>query len=58
LTKLLQDDPRPGHPLEISPPPTGPDRRTRVPGTRRLGVAHHSLVQRGSSPPSRCGRHH
>lgn len=53
LKQLLQDDPRPGHPLEISPPPTGPDRRTRVPGARRPGVAHHPLGQRGSGPSSR-----
>jgi hypothetical protein len=57
LKQLLQDDPRPGHPLEISPPPTGPGRRTRLPGTDRQGVAHHPLVRRGSGSPSRCGRH-
>ena len=56
LKKLLQDDPRQGHPLEISPPPTCPDRRTDVPGTRRQGVAHHPLVRRGSGSPSRRGR--
>ena len=58
LKQLLQDDPRPGHPLEISPPPTCPDRRTRLPGTRRSGTAHHPLGKRGSGSPSRCGQHH
>ncbi len=45
LKELLQDDARPGHPLEISPPPTGSGHRTRLPGTRRQGVAHHPLVR-------------
>src|SRR5437660_9030137 len=40
LSKLLLDEPRPGRPQEISPPPASPDRRTRLPGTRRQGVAH------------------
>jgi hypothetical protein len=55
LKRLLQDEPRPGHPLEISPPPAGSDRRTRLPGTRRQGVAHHPLVRCGSGSPSRRG---
>jgi hypothetical protein len=55
LKELLQDDPRQGHPLEISPPPAGSDRRTRLPGTRRQGVAHHPLVRCGSGSPSRRG---
>lgn len=45
LVKLLQDDARQGHPLEISPPPACSDRRTCLPGTRCQGVAHHPLVQ-------------
>jgi hypothetical protein len=56
LKQLLQDEPRRGHPLEISPPPTGSDRRARVPGTRRQRVAHHPLVRCGSGSPGRRGR--
>src|SRR5215207_1801500 len=33
LSKLLPDDPRPGRPLEISPPAACPDRPTGLPGT-------------------------
>jgi hypothetical protein len=58
LKQLLQDDPRQGHPLEIPPPPTGPDRRTRLPGARRPRSAHHPLGQQGLGSPSRCGRDH
>jgi hypothetical protein len=56
LTKLLLDDPRLGRPQEISPPPARPDRRTRLPGARRRGAAHHALDQRGPGPPGRRGR--
>jgi hypothetical protein len=45
LKRLLVDDPREGRPQEISPPPARPNRRTRLPGTHRGGVAHHPLVQ-------------
>jgi Winged helix-turn helix len=34
-----------GHPLGISPPPTGADRRPRLPGTARAGAASHPLDQ-------------
>jgi hypothetical protein len=51
VKNILTDDPRSGHPQEISPPPACPDRRVGMPGTGRQGVAHHPLVQRrlGSS---------
>jgi hypothetical protein len=44
LKGLLTDAPRPGHPQEISPPPAGTDRRTRLPGARRQGAAYYPLV--------------
>src|SRR5436305_972903 len=53
LKKLLLDDSRLGRPQEISPPAAGPDRRTRLPGARRRGAAHHALDQRGPGPPGR-----
>src|SRR4029079_14335260 len=57
LKQLLQDGSRQGHPPEISPPPAGPDRRTRLPGTDRQGVARHPLVQRGSGSSGGRGLH-
>lgn len=56
LTKLLRDDSRLGRPQEISPPAARPDRRTRLPGTRRRGAAHYALGQRGPGPPGDRGR--
>ena len=56
LKKLLLDDSRVGRPQEISPPAARPDRRTRLPGAGRRGVAHHTLDQRGPRPPGRRGR--
>jgi len=52
VRNILADDPRSGHPQEISPPPARPDRRVGLPGTARQGVAHHPLVQRGLGGPS------
>src|SRR5262245_657665 len=45
---LLLDEPRPGHPLEISPPATSPDRRTGLPGADCRGVAYHAQIGRAS----------
>jgi hypothetical protein len=53
LKRLLVDDPREGRPQEISPPAARPDRRTRLPGAHRRGVAHQPLVQRR---PGQSGR--
>jgi hypothetical protein len=57
LKELLLDEPRPGRPQEISPPPARPDRRTRVSGADRRGLAHHALEQRGPRSPG-GGRGH
>jgi len=43
--RLLLDEPKAGHPLEISPPAARPDRRVGLPGADRRGAAHHPLVQ-------------
>ncbi|MGE5754913.1 MAG: helix-turn-helix domain-containing protein [Planctomycetaceae bacterium] len=45
LAGLLAPPRRSGHPDRISPPPAGPDRRTRLLGTGRQRAAHHPLVQ-------------
>lgn len=52
VRNILADDPRSGHPQEISPPPARPDRRVGLPGTAGQGVAHHPLVQRSLGWPS------
>src|SRR5262245_30189293 len=44
LHGLLDTPQRPGRPIRISPPPAGPGRRARLPGTGRQGPAHHALV--------------
>src|SRR5436309_3426461 len=44
VRSILADEPRSGHPPEISPPSARPDRRAGVPVTARQGVAHHPLV--------------
>src|SRR6267154_3265871 len=51
LSKLLLDDPRPGRPLEISPPAEGTDRPVGLPGADRQGAARHPLGQPGPGTP-------
>ena len=57
LHGLLDAPLRPGRPIRISPPPTGPDRRTRLLGAGRQGFAHHPLVERGSGTAGGLRRH-
>ena len=56
LPGLLSHPERPGHPLGISPPAAGANRRTGLPGTGGQGPPHHSLVERGPGAPGRRRR--
>ncbi len=47
---------RPGHPLGISPPAAGANRRTGLLGTGGQGPPHHSLVERRPGAPGRRRR--
>ncbi|MBV8607371.1 MAG: helix-turn-helix domain-containing protein [Singulisphaera sp.] len=53
LPGLLAPPHRPGRPARISPPATGRDRPTGLPGTDRQGLAHHPLDQPRLGPPGR-----
>jgi hypothetical protein len=52
LEGVLAEVPRAGHPIEISPPATRPDRAIGVSGTDRQGTAHYPLEQSGLGPRS------
>jgi hypothetical protein len=47
LEGVLAERPHAGHPIEISPPATGPDRAISVSGTDRQGAAYYPLEQSG-----------
>jgi hypothetical protein len=52
LEGVLVEVPRVGHPIEISPPATRPDRAVGVSGTDRQGAAHYPLDQSRPGPRS------
>ncbi len=54
LEGLLSDEPRSGHPQEISPPAKSPDRQAGLPGADRHRTAYHPLDQRRSGPAGSC----
>ena len=54
LPDLLAPANRTGRPARF-PPATGSDRPIGMPGTNRQGIAHHSLDEQGSGPPSGQG---